>query len=827
MRSLYSVALAAVALALSGCLSDAKDPDATTDANTGVPDLPQANETFRAQFDPLKAIMPYPNDILGFVADPDTDGTLNLPAQPLQPLAPLVNQLDGFSTNARMNANFTRAVDPASLTPESVLLLEVAIDPSTKGVVGLSDASLCKLAAAPPDACAALGVPATGTPFLAQGVDYEVSVAPDIDAGGQTIQLKPLRPLNANRPNQFSPGTENGYLLFLTSGIRDTGGTPASPDTTYAQIRAGFLSGAIQLPGPGEELPPGLSTEQLLGIFIAAHLAVGEVIGVNPENVVATASFTTQDTTTVLETVADMTEAGASQLGRLVAPVPLPLSESLVLPAGTPITTAMVLGLQDVDASTIPGEGDVYTGALQVPYYLATPSAEDPAAPLTTPWVAASESPLDGTSRVINKFNPVPLKRADAPVPVMITVPNANTDYALATTGGEFAPKPEAGWPVVIFYHGITRNRLDMFALTEPFNNAGYAVVAIDQPLHGIAAPAIDFETATPEEIAAALAANPNVLLRVPGVPERTFDLDLQDNATGASGPDGQIDASGTHFINLSNGLVSRDNSRQASADLVALTSSLPTMDIDNDGTPDFDGSRVHFIGVSLGSISGTGYLAVDDRAATATLGVGGGVLSDLLLDSFSFGPRIEAGLIGNGLVPNTSLYNNFIRDLQTLIDAGDPISYATEAAANTAIHFIQVDGDAVVPNSASNRLAAEMEKAGLVDYDYETAPVIDPSTGVRGIIDPAGLKGRVCFTEGATHGSQLDPGSSAESATVTGEMQGQQVVFVAGNPAAGLPGNGRALLFGLSGSPLTPTVYGNFAEDCDAPDRVRTNAGN
>src|SRR6056297_2813636 len=551
MRSLYSVALAAVALALSGCLSDAKDPDATTDANTGVPDLPQANETFRAQFDPLKAIMPYPNDILGFVADPDTDGTLNLPAQPLQPLAPLVNQLDGFSTNARMNANFTRAVDPASLTPESVLLLEVAIDPSTKGVVGLSDASLCKLAAAPPDACAALGVPATGTPFLAQGVDYEVSVAPDIYAGGQTIQLKPLRPLNANRPNQFSPGTEKGYLLVLTSGIRDTGGTPAPPDTTYPQLRDGFLSGEIQLPGPGDELPPGLSTDQLLGIFIAAHLAVGEVVGVNPENVVATASFTTQDTTTVLETVADMTEAGASQLGRLVAPVPLPLSESLVLPAGTPITTAMVLGLQDVDASTIPGEGDVYTGALQVPYYLATPSAEDPAAPLTKPWVAASESPLDGTSRVINKFNPVPLKRADAPVPVMITVPNANTDYALATTGGEFAPKPEAGWPVVIFYHGITRNRLDMFALTEPFNNAGYAVVAIDQPLHGIAAPAIDFETATPEEIAAALAANPNVLLRVPGVPERTFDLDLQDNATGASGPDGQIDASGTHFINL------------------------------------------------------------------------------------------------------------------------------------------------------------------------------------------------------------------------------------------------------------------------------------
>jgi len=812
MRSLFSVALAAVALVLSGCLSESKEPVEQGD-NSGVSLLPVPDASFRAQFDPLIGIVPYPNDILGFVAAPGTDGTLNLPAQPLQPLAPLVNQLDGFSTNARIQANFTGSVDGSSLAPNTVYLVEVAIDPATKGVVGLSDATLCKLGAAPPAACAAIGQATTGNPFLVQGVDYEVGVAPDIDAGGQTIQLKPLRPLNSNRANQFSPGTENGYLMVLTDGIKDTGGNPAQPDAVYGQIRAGFLAGAIQLPGPGESLPPGLTTEQLLGIFIAAHLTVGEVLGISPENVVVTASFTTQDTTTVLETVAEMSLAGASQLGRLVTPVPLPIAENVVLPAGTPVTTTLLLGLQGVDGSTIPGEGDVYAGALQVPYYLATPSAENPTAPLNTPWIAASESPLDGTSRVLNKFNPVPLKRADVPVPVMITIPNDNTAYAAAIGGT--AIKPPAGWPVVIFYHGITRNRLDVLALTEPLNNAGYAVIAIDQPLHGIAAAEIDFANTPPEELAAILAENPTALLRIPGVPERTFDLDLVNNTTGAPGPDGVIDASGTHFINLSNGLVSRDNSRQASADLVALTSSIPTMDLDGDSAADLDGSRIHFIGVSLGSITGTGYLAVDDTAVTATLGVGGGVLSDLLLDSFSFGPRIEAGLKGNGLVPNTSLYNNFIRDLQTLIDAGDPISYASQAAANTAIHFVQVDGDLVVPNSASNRLAAEMQKEGLTDYVFSPTPIIDPAT----------LKARVCFTTGASHGSQLDPGSTAESATVTGEIQAQQAVFIAGLPP-NLPPNGQTLLFGGSQSPLAPTVYGDFAADCSAPDRVRENAG-
>ena len=820
MRSLYSVALAAVALALTGCLSDAKDPDAPSPGTgTGVPQLPVAGATFRAQFDPLKGIMPYPNDILGFLASPGTDGTLNIPAQPFQPLAPLVNQLDGFSTNARIQANFTRAVAPATLHAGTVFLLEVAMDPATKAVVGLSDETICKINPAVAANCAALGLPSvTGNPFLVQGVDYAVSVAPDIDAASQTIQLKPLRPLNSNRANVFTEGTENGYLLILTNGITDTQGTPAQPDTTYAQIRGGYQAGAIQLPPPGTPLPPGLTTEQLLGLFVAAHLAVSEAVGLPVGSIVVTASFTTQDTTTVLETVADMAGAGPSQLGPMLTPVPLPVGE-IVLPAGTQVTTALVLGLQGVNAAGIPGEGDVYAGALQIPYYLAPPSEAAPTAPLTSPWIAATASPLDGASLVLNKYNPVPQKRADVPVPVLVTIPNDNTDYAAALGGT--AVKPPAGWPVVIFQHGITTNRMLTFALTEPLNNAGYAVIAMDLPLHGIPHPEVDFENTSPEELGAILTNSPTALFRVPGVPERTFDLDLQNNATRAAGPDGSIDASGAHFINLPNGLVSRDNLRQATADVIALMRSIPTMDIDGDELPDFDGSRIHLIGMSLGSIVATNVLAIDDTAVTATLGMPGGVLSDLLLDSFSFGGVIEAGLIGNGLVPNTSLYNNFIRDLQSLVDSADAISHARRAATTVPIHFVQADGDGTVPNSASNRLAAEMKRAGLQDYDYASAPELAP--GIRAVIDPAGLTARVCFV-GGSHGSQVDPGSTPESGTVTAEIQAQQLVFAGGNPTFGLPGNGRTLIFGASGSPLAPTVYGNFDDDCNAANRPRTN---
>ncbi|MGV2480389.1 UNVERIFIED_CONTAM: hypothetical protein IGO34_26690, partial [Salmonella enterica subsp. enterica serovar Weltevreden] len=103
---------------------------------------------------------------------------------------------------------------------------------------------------------------------------------------------------------------------------------------------------------------------------------------------------------------------------------------------------------------------------------------------------------------------------------------------------------------VVIFQHGITGNRSQMLPLSPALTQAGFAVIAIDLPLHGAAA--------TGSEAA----------LRVPGTTERTFDLDLVNNTTSAPGPDGSIDGSGTHFINLASLATSRDNLRQGVSDL-------------------------------------------------------------------------------------------------------------------------------------------------------------------------------------------------------------------------------------------------------------------
>ena len=193
---------------------------------------------------------------------------------------------------------------------------------------------------------------------------------------------------------------------------------------------------------------------------------------------------------------------------------------------------------------------------------------------------------------------------------------------------------------------------------------------------------------------------------------ERTFDLDLVNNTTTAPpGGDGR-DPSGTHFINLASLLTSRDNLRQAAADLLALTRALPTLDLNGDAVADIDPNKIYFIGISLGGIVGTTYAG----SCTATCGLravvasvpGGNIATTLLRDSASFGPVIRAGLAAQGL-PVTAL-DQFYRDAQAAVDAGDPANYIAAATAARPYLLQQVIGggtvlpDQVVPNSSTAR---------------------------------------------------------------------------------------------------------------------------
>ena len=311
--------------------------------------------------------------------------------------------------------------------------------------------------------------------------------------------------------------------------------------------------------------------------------------------------------------------------------------------------------------AALPPIADVYVGQVQIPYYL------DPAAPLTGHWDAAPGGPPGGVpSTNLTRFNPVPVAKATLGIPLFVTVPNGASGHA----------KPGTGWPVVIFQHGLQGNRTQAAAIAGAYASQGFVVAAIDIPLHGIT------DTTSP--------------LYQAGV-ERTFDLDI-DGTPG-------IDPSGSYIINLTSLLTSRDNLREAAVDIVQLSKSLPNLDLDGDTVPDIDAAQIHYSSISLGSIVGTIANAMPISTVSAYLNVPGGGVANLLRDSQALGPVINNGLAAKGLNPGFTLYEQFFRDAQTVVDAGDPINYIAAAVAARPVLVSQVLNDAVIPNTATQRL--------------------------------------------------------------------------------------------------------------------------
>ena len=73
--------------------------------------------------------------------------------------------------------------------------------------------------------------------ILQPGVDYSIGLSTDIDSGGTIARIRPLRPLVAS-----TGGTNNGYLILVTNGVRSTSGAAATPDTEYLTVRTAAIA---------------------------------------------------------------------------------------------------------------------------------------------------------------------------------------------------------------------------------------------------------------------------------------------------------------------------------------------------------------------------------------------------------------------------------------------------------------------------------------------------------------------------------------------------------------------------------------------------------
>lgn len=677
-----------------------------------------ATGVITARFDPSKAVVPFPTNLL---LNGTTDLTLNIPvADPTNYADPQValNALDGFGTLTPWTTTFSVAPKASTLIAGpggTVRLFEVTLTGPGGGVTGI-------------------------VRELQSPQEFVVTLAPS-DTSGRTLAIVPTKPLKQltsymavllGNGGQLNPG--------VSPSITDVNGNDVTPDTAY------FLAKRTQaLCVNGQSTDPLLAAAQACALEPLRKLVNSQEAALDAFDkartdlrVVLSWVATTQSITPVMQAVEKRIEQ-----------TPAPFAQ--VVPTGLNLG-GLGLGLPPV--------ADIYVGVLAVPYYLAAPSTADPLAPLHSFWRAApgayvppfDKVGLDPTSTNVTFANPLPVPTSTQTIPVLLTVPNANSGRS----------KPASGWPIVIFQHGITRNRTDMFGIAATLAAQGFAVIAIDAPLHGLT------DKTNPFFHNQLLANTPAAGLMTG---ERTFDLDLENNATQAPGPDGKIDPSGTYFINLRSLLTSRDNLRQTSADLMELTRAIPSLSYSGKPNGDFDGSRISFVGQSLGSIIGTAFVAIEPLVNVAVLNVPGGGVVGLLDASPTFGPTIHAGLAQAGLQQGTPSYDAFLTAAQTVVDSGDSINFAFATAAKRILAQ-EVVGDAshpsdqVIPNAVPSHPLSGTEPL-LAALGLSSLTSTTQAASIRGVVR---------FTQGS-HGSLLDPSAST---AVTAEMQGEMASMIA-----------------------------------------------
>jgi hypothetical protein len=198
---------------------------------------------------------------------------------------------------------------------------------------------------------------------------------------------------------------------------------------------------------------------------------------------------------------------------------------------------------------------------------------------------------------------------------------------------------------------------------------------------------------------------------------------------------------------------------------LSILALSLQNISVDGDATPDLDASNVGTVIHSLGTTVGVPFAAVEPILSRAYLNAATGSIVRTAIAG-SFGAQINAGLAGAGVFPGTADYEAFLTAAQTILDSGDGINWAAEAAGRIPIIHNMVIGDTTVPNMVDGAPLAGSEAVnrtmGLVPYSSTQA-------------NPDGLHGVARFNKGV-HSSLFVP----TFPDVTAAMQGQMASFIA-----------------------------------------------
>jgi pimeloyl-ACP methyl ester carboxylesterase len=502
-----------------------------------------------------------------------------------------------------------------------------------------------------------------------------------------------------------------------------------------------------------------------------------------------------------LQAIATPTNIGAAITAEVGDSLHLPVPRPSYFTAPTSASDlATIQGLAQQDATNpivlAASQVQVSQGAIALPYFQSLPGSDGAA--LSTGTFEGSTSLEDGISESlepgvdtfqflrdidgtlnVNGYFPFPEQKATTTVPVVAFHPATGASRP-ASCGDPDVPNG-----VTIFQHGITVDRsVTMLPGILLANQSCQAVIAIDQPLHGLAgdnAGRVPGLTPLAEtgglvaEVTGILNAggtgNPGLdaqltaLINADYIGERHFNFTANAQQQPVSADLADVE-SGSLFINPSIMLNTRDNLRQGVVDLLNIAASVQTMGIN--GLPssgDLAGLNVHFVGHSLGGVSGTTFASLANdptlngtvngiyqsagapldsftfpTLSTVVLHNTGGQVTRLIENSPAFSAPIISGLAAAGVNQGSANFESFMYVFQSVVDATDPVNFAEALGGSTSnILLSEVIGDNTVPNEANVNPLGQAFSAPLASTEPLMA-LIDLGAGGGTLADGAGL---------------------------------------------------------------------------------------
>ncbi|TYK65208.1 VolA/Pla-1 family phospholipase [Colwellia echini] len=830
------------ALSLSACNNETIEDvqQEVEENNSGITSLA------RIVFDPGAATprLSIPNDLL---LSGTIDGTLNLPDENLvdangdklpvdyfNPSA-AVGALDGWSTIAPFNIEVDlpegKTLNADSVfTPNAVHVYETIMGGNS------ADAECAAIPRGP--ACKLVAELTFGVDFIAQ-------------ATANGIAIVPLKPLKA----------KTAYVIALTDQILDSDGTAVAGSVTYGLVKQDITEKPLvtesqlllqTLTNSFENIAveAGLNKENIIYSFSMTTQSIQDVSQVVKSVMLSGTPGTTPVLSAITPTGAnaamllglDQNDLGAGTVASFAAVSKANLSAPYYLEtpyydgaAGScnlladDITTGcpdLFSRWEAMGDSPVTVSGALTSGALTQDSFVAQAIAQgqDPSELLADPTklvgltftvdVVVDDQgtvvsvPVD-QARHLTQYNPLPqvksYKSGTTAIDVIITTPDADRINAIAAmkkgealTDEEMMKKPDAGWPVMIFSHGITSYKETVLAIAGTLASQGIATVAIDHPYHG--ARGIDFNGDGVYEISA------------------TQSLSESD-------PD-FVNANVTSYMNLASLLTARDNVRQSEVDMLALRLSLN----DTEVYGQLDATKVSFLGHSLGALTGITFTALANSGVvnpatgelstvnpyainSASYAFPGGGISGVLIYSPAFGPVVQDGLTSSqtfiDLVEETAgksieemseaEYQGYVEAIypafasqfnfaaQTILDSSDPINYSsTVKALGSPVHLMEVVGNESLggANKSDQVIVNGLAALPLVG----TEPLIR-ELGLLSTSETVGdgtsaVSAAVRFLNG-THSSLLNPATetgiaddAAANLAVTVEMQTEVAAF-------------------------------------------------